>query len=125
MSTPRLSFLFFFQAEDGIRDADVTGVQTCALPIFELRDPVALEVEQQLGFTNKHDIERYGIAEFNQRCRESVFEFLEEWDALTQRIGFWLDLEHAYRTLDRDYIESVWWALRRIWDEELLYEANR
>jgi isoleucyl-tRNA synthetase len=84
--------------------------------------PVEIEVERQLGFTAKQDIERYGIAEFNQRCRESVFEFLEEWNALTERIGFWLDLEHAYRTLDPDYIESVWWALRRIWDDDLLHE---
>src|SRR6266516_1018487 len=87
--------------------------------------PVEIEVERQLGIRNKDDVERYGIAEFNQRCRESVFEFLEEWNALTERIGFWLDLEHAYRTLDPDYIESVWWALRRIWDEELLHEAYK
>src|SRR5438067_552525 len=84
--------------------------------------PVEIEVERQLGIRNKDDVERYGIAEFNQRCRESVFEFLEEWNALTERIGFWLDLEHAYRTLDDDYIESVWWALRQIWDAGLLYE---
>ncbi|MDQ6810337.1 MAG: isoleucine--tRNA ligase [Actinomycetota bacterium] len=87
--------------------------------------PVEIEVEKQLGIKSKEDIERYGIAEFNQRCRESVFEFLEDWNALTERIGFWLDLEHAYRTLDRDYVESVWWALRRIWDEGLLHEGHR
>ena len=57
---------------------------------------------------------RYGIAEFNQRCRESVFEYLEDWNALTERIGFWIDLDDAYRTLDPTYIESVWWALRQI-----------
>ena len=62
----------------------------------------------------KEEIEAYGIAEFNQRCRESVFEFLEDWNALTERIGFWLDLDDAYRTLDATYIESVWWALRQI-----------
>jgi isoleucyl-tRNA synthetase len=87
--------------------------------------PVEIEVEKELGIASKEDIENYGIAEFNQRCRESVFRFLEEWNALTERIGFWLDLEGAYRTLDRDYIESVWWALRRLWDEELLYEGYR
>ena len=62
--------------------------------------PVEIAVEQKLGFHNKHDIERYGIAEFNAQCRESVFEFLEDWNALTERIGFWVDIEHPYRTLD-------------------------
>jgi len=87
--------------------------------------PVEIEVEKQLGITSKDDIERYGIAEFNARCRESVFTFLEEWDRLTERIGFWIDLEDAYRTLDSEYIESVWWALRQIWDKDLLYEGHK
>ncbi|MDX6675872.1 MAG: isoleucyl-tRNA synthetase [Solirubrobacteraceae bacterium] len=87
--------------------------------------PVEIEVEKQLGITSKADIERYGIAEFNQRCRESVFEFLDEWDRLTERIGFWIDLDDAYRTLDDDYIESVWWALRLIWDRGLLVESHK
>ena len=68
---------------------------------------------------------RYGIAEFNQKCRESVFTFLEDWNALTERIGFWVDLDHAYRTLDPTYIESVWWALRQIADKDLLYEGHK
>jgi len=85
--------------------------------------PVEIAVEQRLGFTSKCDIETYGIAEFNRQCRESVFEFLEEWTALTERIGYWVDLEHPYRTLDAPYIESVWWALRRLWDADLLYEG--
>jgi isoleucyl-tRNA synthetase len=84
--------------------------------------PVEIAVEQQLGISTKDEIEAYGIAEFNQRCRESVFEFLEDWNALTERIGFWLDLDDAYRTLDPSYIESVWWALRQIYDKGLLYE---
>jgi isoleucyl-tRNA synthetase len=87
--------------------------------------PVEIAVEQKLGFTSKADIERYGIAEFNQQCRESVFEFLEEWDRLTERIGYWVDLEHAYRTLDETYIESVWWALKQMWDRDLLYEGYK
>ncbi|MEA2280374.1 MAG: isoleucyl-tRNA synthetase [Solirubrobacteraceae bacterium] len=85
--------------------------------------PVEVAVEQKLGFTSKKDIEAYGIAEFNRQCRESVFEFLEDWTALTERIGYWVDLEHPYRTLDTPYIESVWWALRRLWDKDLLYEG--
>jgi isoleucyl-tRNA synthetase len=87
--------------------------------------PVEIAVEKQLGITSKEQIEEYGIAEFNRRCRESVFAFLEEWNALTERIGFWLDLEHAYRTLDADYIESVWWALKTIADDGLLYEGHK
>ena len=87
--------------------------------------PVEIAVEQQLGFTSKADIERYGIAEFNARCRESVFTFLEDWNRLTERIGYWVDLEHPYRTLDNDYVESVWWALKRMWEKDLLYEGNK
>ena len=74
--------------------------------------PVEIAVEKQLGLTSKAEIEAYGIAEFNAQCRESVFEFLEDWNALTERIGFWLDLDDAYRTLDATYVESVWWALQ-------------
>src|SRR3954463_4939376 len=87
--------------------------------------PVEIAVEQKLGFTSKEDIERYGIAEFNAECRESVFEFLEDWTALTERIGYWVDLEHPYRTLDPSYIESVWWALKAMWDRELLFEGHK
>src|ERR671927_1219245 len=87
--------------------------------------PVEIAVEQRLGFTSKSDIERYGIAEFNQKCRESVFEFLEDWTRLTERIGMWVDVEHPYRTLDRTYIESVWWALKQMWDRDLLFEGHK
>src|SRR3954463_13318076 len=87
--------------------------------------PVEIAVEQKLGLECKADIERIGIAEFNRLCRESVFEYLEDWTALTERIGFWLDLDDAYRTLDDSYIESVWWALRQIYDKGLLYESHR
>ena len=87
--------------------------------------PVEIAVEQKLGFTRKDDIERYGIAEFNAKCRESVFEFLEDWTALTERIGYWVDLEHPYRTLEPNYIESVWWALAQLWERGLLYEGHK
>jgi isoleucyl-tRNA synthetase len=86
---------------------------------------VEIAVEQKLGFHSKDDIERYGIAEFNQQCRESVFEFLEDWTALTERIGYWVDLEHPYRTLDPSYVESVWWALKEMWDKDLLFEGHK
>src|SRR3954467_15493227 len=87
--------------------------------------PVEINVEQQLGLHNKHQIEAYGIAEFNKKCRESVFEYLEDWNRLTERIGFLVDLDNAYRTLDATYVESVWWALRQIHDKGLLYEGHK
>jgi len=87
--------------------------------------PVEIAVEKQLGISSKEQIEEYGIAEFNARCRESVFAFLEEWNRLTERIGFWLDLDGAYRTLDATYVESVWWALKQIADRDLLYEGHK
>jgi isoleucyl-tRNA synthetase len=91
--------------------------------------PVEIAVEQKLGITSKAEIEDpergIGIERFNEECRESVFEYLDEWNRLTERIGFWVDLEHAYRTLDEDYIESVWWALKEISDKGLLYEGHK
>jgi isoleucyl-tRNA synthetase len=87
--------------------------------------PVELEVEKQLGISSKQEIEDYGIDKFNARCRESVFEYVEEWNRLTERIGFWIDLDDPYVTLEDDYIESVWWSLRRLWDEDRLYEGHK
>jgi isoleucyl-tRNA synthetase len=84
--------------------------------------PVELAVEEEIGSTSKEDIERYGIAKFNARCREKVLSHVEDWNRLTERIGFWIDLEDAYRTLDPTYVESVWWALKTIHDKGLLYE---
>src|SRR3984885_2893112 len=84
--------------------------------------PVELALEAELGFTTKDDIERYGIAEFNARCREKVLSHVQDWNRLTERIGFWIDLENHYRTLDPDYVESVWWAPKTIYDKGLLYE---
>ncbi|HET7417144.1 MAG TPA: isoleucine--tRNA ligase [Solirubrobacterales bacterium] len=87
--------------------------------------PVELEVEKQLGISSKQEIEEFGIAEFNQRCRESVFEYVEEWNKLTERIAFWIDLDDPYVTLEDDYIESVWWSLKELWKKELLYEGHK
>ena len=84
--------------------------------------PVELAMEAELGFTTKDDIERFGIAEFNARCREKVLSHVQDWNRMTERIGFWIDLDDAYRTLDPAYIESVWWALKTIHDRGLLYE---
>ncbi|HEX5609499.1 MAG TPA: class I tRNA ligase family protein, partial [Solirubrobacterales bacterium] len=87
--------------------------------------PVEIAVEQKLGFKEKDDIERYGIAEFNAQCREAVLEHLSDWSALTERIAYWVDLDEAYYTLEPEYIESVWWALKTMWDRDLLYEGHR
>src|SRR3954466_1553070 len=87
--------------------------------------PVELEVERQLGIASKADIEKFGIAEFNERCRESVLRYIDEWDELTERIGFWIDTGDAYFTLDNSYIESVWWSLKQVWDKGLLSESHK
>ena len=87
--------------------------------------PVELEVEKQLGISSKQEIEEFGIAEFNRRCRESVFEYVEDWNKLTERIGFWIDLDDPYVTLEDDYIESVWWSLKQLWDKDRLYEGHK
>jgi len=87
--------------------------------------PVELEVEKQLGISSKGEIEEYGIAEFNARCRASVFEYVEEWNRLTERIGFWIDLDDPYVTLENEYIESVWWSLGELWKKDLLYEGHK
>jgi isoleucyl-tRNA synthetase len=87
--------------------------------------PVELEVERQLGIASKQEVEKFGIDKFNQRCRESVFEYVEEWNRLTERIGFWIDLDDPYVTLDDDYIESVWWSLGRLWKDGRLYEGHK
>ena len=84
--------------------------------------PVELAVERELGFKNKHEIETYGIEKFNARCRESVFSHVDEWKRLTERVGVWIDMDNAYRTLDTSYIESVWWALKTIYEKDLLFE---
>ena len=87
--------------------------------------PVELEVEKELGISSKAEIEAYGIAEFNARCRESVFRYVAEWNRLTERIGFWMDLDDPYVTLTDTYIESVWWSLRKIWDSGRLYQGHK
>ncbi len=87
--------------------------------------PVELEVEKELGISSKAEIEKYGIAEFNARCRESVFRYVEEWRRMTERVGLWIDLDDPYITLEDSYIESVWWSLRQIWDQGRLYERHK
>ena len=87
--------------------------------------PVELAVERELGFTGKAQIEAYGVAEFNARCRESVTRHVDAFTALTERMGFWLDFDAAYWTMDPSYVESVWWALKSVYDAGLLVEQYR
>ncbi|MFH1171549.1 MAG: isoleucine--tRNA ligase [bacterium] len=82
--------------------------------------PVELEVERQIGVSGKKDIEKYGIEKFNEDCRKSVWKYKAEWEKLTERIGFWLDMEHPYITYEKEYIESLWWIFKQIWERQLL-----
>jgi isoleucyl-tRNA synthetase len=87
--------------------------------------PVEIEVENQLGIKHKEEIEAYGIAEFNKKCRESVFQYEREWVEFTKRIGFWLDMDHPYITCENPYIETVWWIIKEIWRKGYLYEGHK
>jgi isoleucyl-tRNA synthetase len=84
--------------------------------------PVEVEVEKRLGFTGKDQIEAYGVDRFIEACRQSVYEYVNDWEVLTRRMGYWVDLESAYWTLSPEYIESVWWHLAQIWAKGELYE---
>ena len=87
--------------------------------------PVELEVEKKLGFTNKSQIEQYGIARFNELCRKSAFDYIQDWEKLTERIGFWVDSQMAYVTYTNAYIESVWWILKSLWERGLIYQGYK
>ncbi|SDU75832.1 isoleucine--tRNA ligase [Jiangella alkaliphila] len=87
--------------------------------------PVEIAVEKELGFEAKSDIEAYGVAEFNARCRESVLRHVDAFEQLTERMGYWVDLSQAYRTMDPSYVQSVWWSLKQIFDKGLLVEDYR
>jgi isoleucyl-tRNA synthetase len=86
---------------------------------------VEIAVERELGFNGKPDIEAYGIAEFNERCRESVLRNVDMFEEMTTRMGYWVDMSAAYRTMDPEYVQSVWWGLKRIFDRGLLVEDFR
>lgn len=87
--------------------------------------PVEIEVEKQLQFTKKDQILAYGIDKFNARCRESVWQYKQLWDQLTERMGYWVDLNNPYVTYENSYIESVWWILKQFWDRNLLYRGHK
>ncbi len=87
--------------------------------------PVEIAVEKELGLTRKSDIEQFGVAEFNARCRESVLRHVDAWEAMTERMGFWIDMTQPYKTMDPEYVQSVWWSLKRVFDAGLLVEDHR
>ena len=87
--------------------------------------PVEIAVEKELGFTGKADIEKFGVAAFNDKCRESVQRHVNEFTAMTKRMGFWVDFDDAYWTMSPSYIESVWWSLQQIWQKGLLVQDHR
>ena len=87
--------------------------------------PVELEVEKMLGINGKPQIEAYGIEPFIKKCRESVWKYKNEWEQMSERVGFWADMDNPYITYENSYIESEWWALRTIWDKGLLYKGHK
>jgi len=87
--------------------------------------PVELEVENFLALTSKAQIEEYGVARFNEHCRQSAFKYIKEWETMTERLGCWLDMEHPYITLDNSYIESCWWIIKELWDRGLIYQGYK
>jgi isoleucyl-tRNA synthetase len=86
--------------------------------------PVENLIEQELGLNSKTDIERYGIAEFNEACRSSVLRYVKEWRQIVTRLGRWVDFDHDYKTMDPDYMESIWWVIKSLWDKGLIYEGH-
>ena len=87
--------------------------------------PVEIAVEKELGFTGKADIEKFGVAAFNEKCKESVQRHVTEFTDMTKRMGFWVDFDEAYWTMSPEYIESVWWSLQQIWNKGLLVQDHR
>jgi isoleucyl-tRNA synthetase len=87
--------------------------------------PVELEIERALKISGKQQIEEFGIAEFNARCKASVNEYIDQWREMSERLGFWLDFDNPYRTYDGTYIESVWWSLKELWEAEQLYQGYK
>lgn len=86
--------------------------------------PVENLIEKELGLNSKTDIEKYGVDKFNEKCRESVLRYVNEWKGTITRLGRWVDFEHDYKTMNPDYMESIWWVMKSLWDKGLLYEGH-
>ncbi|MGB2958428.1 MAG: class I tRNA ligase family protein, partial [Bacteroidota bacterium] len=87
--------------------------------------PVEIEVEKELGLSHKDEIVRYGVAEFNRKCRESVWKYKSDWERMTELMGYWVDLSSPYITYENEYIESVWWALKRFFEEGMITRGHK
>ena len=87
--------------------------------------PVELEIEKKLGISGKEQIEEYGVENFVKECKESVFKYVHIWEEMTNKVGFWVDMKNPYITYDNKYIESVWWALKELWQKGLLYQGHK
>ena len=87
--------------------------------------PVELEVEKKLGLDGKQDIEKYGVEPFIKQCKDSVFKYTSEWKTMSDRLGYWCDMDNPYVTYHDDYIESEWWAIKEIWKKGLLYKGYK
>ncbi|MDE2704810.1 MAG: class I tRNA ligase family protein, partial [Gemmatimonadota bacterium] len=87
--------------------------------------PVENEAEQQLGLQSRRDILEYGVTQFNEACRDLVLRYTAEWQKLIERLGRWVDWDHQYRTMDPDFMESVWWVFKSLWDKSLVYEGYK
>jgi len=143
-SAPKGSFVFYegpptANGRPGILHAEARAFKDC-IPRFKTMQgyqvmrkagwdthglPVEIEVEKQLGFKSKSEIEAYGIAPFNAKCKESVWTYKTEWEEFTRRLGYWVDMEHPYITYEANYIESLWWIIKQVWEKELLYKDYR
>lgn len=143
-ASPKGPFVFFegpptANGKPGIHHAESRAFKDC-IPRFRTMQgynvvrkagwdthglPVELEVEKQLGFTGKAQIEEYGIDKFNEKCKESVWQYKKDWEEFTKRLGFWVDLDEAYVTYHPEYVESLWWLIKQIWERELLYKDYR
>ncbi|PJE76950.1 isoleucine--tRNA ligase [Candidatus Uhrbacteria bacterium CG10_big_fil_rev_8_21_14_0_10_48_16] len=141
---PKGSFVFYegpptANGKPGIHHAESRAFKDC-IPRFKTMQgykvvrkagwdthglPVELEVEKQLGFTGKAQIEEYGIAKFNAMCKESVWAYKKDWEEFTERLGFWVDFDEAYITYKPEYVESLWWVVKQIWERGLLYKDYR
>ena len=87
--------------------------------------PVEYELSQELGLNSKSEIEAFGVANYNEACRGIVLRYTAEWERFVKRIGRWVDFENGYRTMDRDYMESIWWVFRQLWEKGLIYEGYK
>ncbi len=107
-----------YKTMQGYRVERIWGWDTHGLPIENI-------VEQELEIKTKIGIEEYGVDKFNEKCRSKVLKYAKDWKKIVERTGRWVDMENAYLTMDKEYMESVWWAFKKLWDEDLIYEGHR